>query len=549
MSRIRRHIRFCGCNGSLPPVGASAKTEEMRILLFCLLCLLSALLSEAGDWSQATGPNFDFSSSEAAPVEAFSASLDQNVAWRTTLPETGQSTPVVSGGRVFLTTMKPVETDSEIGSDIVAYCLAADTGEILWKKDIPGGYTTKLSAPFSDASAPPAMSDGKNVWFLNPTGRLVCFDFDGSEVWSKEVRSVSRCQPILLEGKIIVHRQVYLPDEEGHFDHSHLDVPKEEWTQLQAIDSATGEQIWVSECGVNMGCAPLLQHLNDGSPVIVVGRGGGHSPPEKPEGVSMISAETGETLWTLALPGYMSTQTFPIVDDMALIFNGNEHLWVNATDGSILKAVNLVKEVPVCRWENGKRVIQTENLPDNKPRAITQGSNLCVGNYHFFRAYTKNYLGRIDLKSGKVEYLELPLQVLRERGKEEQTLWNAEQRPADLVPLGNKKLKNNISYVSLRLNSMRNSRGFKVSGDGRDIGNGWGHTASPYATAIGNRLFVPILSGMVFVVDTEAEKWDESAGVSVSDLGELGDAYTRASISTDGTRLYGRTIREVLAFE
>ena len=54
---------------------------------------------------------------------------------------------------------------------------------------------------------------------------------------------------------------------------------------------------------------------------------------------------------------------------------------------------------------------------------------------------------------------------------------------------------------------------------------------------------------MVFVVDTEAEKWDESAVVSVSDLGDLGDAYTRASISTDGTRLYGRTIREVLAFE
>lgn len=549
MSRIPGHIRFRGWKGSLPPVGASAKTEEMRILLFNSLCVLLALTSEAGDWSQATGPNFDFTYPELPPVESFSASLDRNVAWRTTLPETGQSTPIVSGGRIFLTTMKPVQADSEIGSDIVAYCLAADTGDILWKRGIPGGYATKLSAPFSDASAPPAMSDGKNVWFLNPTGRLVCFDFEGNEIWNKEVRSVSRCQPILFEGKIIVHRQVYLPDEEGHFDHSHLDAPQGQWTQLQAIDSATGEQLWVSECGANMGCAPLLQHLNDGRPVIVVGRGGGHSPPEKPEGVSMIFAETGETIWTLALPGYMSTQTFPVVDDKVLIFNGNEHLWLDALSGSIQRTVNLVENVPVCRWVAGERVIQQENLPDNKPRAITQGSNLRVEKYHFFRAYTKNYLGRIDLKSGKVEYLELPLQVLREPGKEEQVLWNAEQRPADLAPLENKKLKNNISYVSLRLNSMRNSRGLKVSGDGRDIGNGWGHTASPYATAMGSRLFIPILSGMVFVVDTEAEKWDESAVISIGDLGELGEAYTRASITTDGTRIYGRTIREVLAFE
>lgn len=520
----------------------------MQILRFALpLLLVSAAFAE--DWPQSTGPNLDFTVAGNPPVESWSASLDRNVAWRTTLPETGQSTPVVSGGRVFLTTMKPVEADSEIGSDIVAYCLSAVNGKILWQKEIPGEYPTKLSAPFSDASAPPAMADGKKVWFLNPTGRLVCFDFDGNEIWSREVRSVTRTQPILFEGKIIVHRQVYLPDEEGHFDHSHVDAPRNDWTQLQAIDAETGDQIWVSDCGVNMGCAPLLQNLNDGRPVIVVGRGGGHSPPEKPEGVSMISAETGETMWTLAMPGYMSTQTFPVVNDEALIFNGNEHLWVDAADGTIKRRVNLVKKVPVCRWIDGKRIIQREDLPDNKPRAITQGSNLQVGKYHFFRAYTRNYLGRIDLESGKVEYLELPLQVLREPGKEERVLWNAEQRPSDLAMLENKKFKNNISYVSLRLNSMRDSRGFKVSGDGRDIGNGWGHTASPYATAMGNRLFVPILCGVVFVVDTEAEKWDESAVVAVDDLGALGEAYTRASVTTDGTRVYGRTIREVLAFQ
>ena len=59
----------------------------------------------------------------------WSASLDENVAWRTTLPETGQSTPVVWGDRVFLTTMKPVEADATVGNDTVAYCLSATDGK------------------------------------------------------------------------------------------------------------------------------------------------------------------------------------------------------------------------------------------------------------------------------------------------------------------------------------------------------------------------------------------------------------------------------------
>jgi hypothetical protein len=51
------------------------------------------------------------------------------------------------------------------------------------------------------------------------------------------------------------------------------------------------------------------------------------------------------------------------------------------------------------------------------------------------------------------------------------------------------------------------------------------------------------------VIHADAEVFDESAVHAVNDLGTLGDAYTRASISTDGTAIYGRTILEVIAFD
>ncbi len=444
--------------------------------------------------------------------------------------------------------MKPVSASSKTGKDIVAWCLSAKNGAILWQREIEGIYQTKLSAPFGDASSPSAVTDGTHVWFLNPTGKLACFDFEGNTVWTKRVTSVSRSQPVLHDGMLILHSQVYHPDSAGHFTHEHKDAPHELWTQLQALDAATGGLRWLSQCGVNMGAVPIIQQLADGTDVLVVGRGGGHGPPEKPEGVSMIRAKDGTTAWTLPLPGFMSTQTFPIVNGHALIFHKSDHLWVDVTSGKVTRQVSLVKDVRVRRWTDSGYETRTETLQE-KARPVTQQSNLLVGKYHFFRTYTRNYLGRIDTTTGNVEYLELPLQVLREPGEAEQVLWNADQRPDDLAATTEKRFRKNLSYTSLRHNRVENARGLEVMGDTRAIGNGWGHTASPIPTAFGNRLYIPILCGMVFVIDANAEQFDEGGIVAINDLGELGEAFTRASITTNGRRIFARTIREVIAIE
>ncbi len=522
----------------------------LQLLLLCAWCGWHDKLASAADWPQGPGPNFDLTTSTSLGPSYFSAALDQQVAWRTALPETGQSAPIVHGEKLFVTTMKPVERTAEIGSDSVVYALSTADGQILWQREIRGGYPTQLSSPFGDASSPAAVTDGDSLWVLNPTGRLVCFDLNGETRWEREVTSVARAQPVLFEGKLILHRQVYLPDDHGHFTTENADAPPEKWTQLEALDAKTGEPMWLSECGVNMGCVPLVQHLKNGTAVLVVGRGGGHGPPEKPEGVSLIRADNGRTLWTLPLPGFMSTQTYPIVDDQALVFHGSDHLWVDARSGKIAKQLSIVDNVSVRRWSPAGYSTVIESLENNKSRSITQQSNLRVGDYHYFRAYTRNYLGRINIVSGRLEYLELPLQVLREPGQQEQVLWNAEHHLGDLVPLGTeKKSKRDLTSTAFRLNSVTNSRGIQVMGDARAQANGWGHTAAPLPTAFGQRLFVPLLSGMVFVVQADAPELKEPALLATSDLGPLGQAYTRASVTTDGQKIYAHTIREVLAFE
>ena len=41
---------------------------------------------------------------------------------------------------------------------------------------------------------------------------------------------------------------------------------------------------------------------------------------------------------------------------------------------------------------------------------------------------------------------------------------------------------------------------------------------------------------------------NENAVLATNDLGPLGSAYNRSSVTTDGTSIYARTIREALCF-
>ena len=491
------------------------------------LCVVDSALAQG--WPQGSGPAGSYVAAGAAPTE-WSVVRKRNIAWAHPLPETGQSTVVISNGRLFYTCYQPLGSDRQLGADIVAYCADAENGQVLWKKPIEGQYPLRLSGCFSDSTSPPAVTDGQRVCFFNASGTVVCFDMNGKQLWRRETMAVGRSQPFLVKSKVVYTKQSIMP-EEGKFGHQNKNAPRKMWTQLEALDLASGESVWRSDCGVNMGAIPMPQKLADGRDVIVVGRGGGHSPPERPEGVSMVDGANGKTLWTLPLDGYMSTQTFPVVDDLALVFHGPEHLWVD-TAGRIVRRVNFCTDVPVRR-RNGSGWTDTTETFKYKPgrgRAITQQSNLRVGDYHYFRAYKHPYLGRVHLRTGRVEYLQLPVQLIRQQNQPDQLVWSLREKA--FVPA-----------------TMKNNDGFVVMGDKRSRTNTWGHHASPIMTVVGKHLYLPTLSGTVYCIDWNAEEFNEDAIVAINDLGPAGPTWTRASLSYHHGRLYAHTLTHLLCIQ
>lgn len=502
---------------------------------FFTLALLFLSNVVFADWPQGAGSSGGFRTSQTAPTE-WSVVRDEHIAWKLTLPETGQSTPVVSGGKVFFTTIKEVDADAEVARDIVAWCCDAKTGKVLWKRAIPGKHFLRISGAFSDSSAPPAVSDGKRVVFVNASGGIVCFDLNGKALWNRDLLSVGRGVPFLSEGKLVYTRQIYPPTDEGKFPHSYADEGLEMWTQLQALDMKTGKDVWVTTCGLNMGCMILPQKLEDGRAVALVGRGGGHGPPEKPEGVSLVDLSDGSTLWSLPLDGFMSTQSNRIRKNLVHVFHRGLHLSIDALSGKVKSEVSIVEDIPVRRRLGDGWVSAKETFTKVGARALTQGSNLLVGKYHYFRSYTHPYLGRVNVDNGSTEYLELPLQLSRDSGKDEFFWHVAPQKKGDLE----------MKAQGFAENDMMNTRGHVVFGDARSKGSGWGHIASPSPSVARENFYMPVMNGTVYVIRWNAKTLDEDAIVAINDLGPVGKSWTRASISFSDGKAFAHTIRELI---
>ena len=498
-----------------------------RVTFYIFIFPLCHVLT--GDWFQATGPSGNFVSSDKAP-SAFSVSQNEAVRWRIKLPSTGQGTPVVSGGRVFVTSHEEIIEDSQMGSAILGMCFDARSGKELWRRKIGGTRETDLSSLFSDNTAASPVTDGKRVVFVNIGGTIKCFDYDGKElwkhVWTPFGRHHARAhEPILHDGKVILmHAPRYdLPVSATTKGGSQpLGRGKEFWTHLRAYDLKTGELVWQAEAGTSVHSTSIMGVLPDGRPAILTGRGGGHKPPEEPYGLSLIDASNGKSLWDREIKGYAAAQNANWAGQAGHFFLGDEHRSVAIDTGEPLGGVSLTDGVSITRREGkGYETVTGAFRKSKKP--ITYFTNLLIGDYHYFRSFGGFFIGRVHLKSGQVEYLQVPVQVIRKPDREDEVVWD-------------KSLPND----------MKNANGFTATQDKRNAGSGWGHVSSAPPVVVGDLIYFPTMIGMVYVLKWNAPVLNENALVSISDLGPAGETWTLSGLACTDGRLYARTLKELI---
>ncbi len=184
-------------------------------------------------WPQAGGPSGQWIVKEGTAPVSWSVTQGRNVAWRTSLPEGGQSTVVVWNDRLFVTTNAPWPKDSEKkanGRDVVGYCLNAFNGKILWSVKLPGVRDMKYAGIFSDSTSPSPLTDGKHVWFFNASGYMGCWDLQGKAVWTRAWQPRQRHHSRLVRVRRggIPRQLPQLPERErrlGSMGHASIRIP------------------------------------------------------------------------------------------------------------------------------------------------------------------------------------------------------------------------------------------------------------------------------------------------------------------------------------
>lgn len=237
----------------------------MAGLLSVWLC--PVVIAAEGDWPQWRGPASDGHSAETnVPVKWD----EKNIVWKSELPGSGQSSPVIAGDRIFLT------AEQQKGRERIVFCVDRKNGKTLWKETVWTGEPEKSHAMNGWASATCA-TDGKSVVAFFGKGGIHCFDADGKKLWSKDIGPFNGVWGTGASPLIVGDLVIQNCDAEGE-------------ASITALHKRTGDVVWKTprEAPPRGGwSSPVLVDAGERREVVLNGE----------DFVTGYDPETGKKLW------------------------------------------------------------------------------------------------------------------------------------------------------------------------------------------------------------------------------------------------------------
>jgi outer membrane protein assembly factor BamB len=242
-------------------------SRSSRLFALLALCVLSASVLQAeSEWPRWRGPHQNGHSLETdLPVEWG----PESVVWRTPLEGAGQSSPVIFGERIFLTTAL------DRGRQRVVMCYDRNDGRQLWS-DVAWTGEPEPTHEMNGWASATCTTDGERVYaFFGRGGGLFCYSVEGKKLWQKELGQFegpwgTAAAPIL-SGELVIQN-----------------CDADENAYLIAFDKVTGEEVWKTERENARGWStPILIEANGRTEMVL----NGHS------GVRAYDPQTGKELW------------------------------------------------------------------------------------------------------------------------------------------------------------------------------------------------------------------------------------------------------------
>jgi outer membrane protein assembly factor BamB len=176
----------------------------------------------------------------------------ENVRWKVEVPLKGFSSPVVWEKHIFLT--------SADRKTLSVFCYNTEDGKLRWRCDVPESETTgkrpKVTEDTGYAAATMA-TDGRHAFAIFATGDLLCTDFDGNIVWSRNIGVP--INPYGHASSLITHSGLVF-----------VQYDEKENPRLIALEVDTGRTRWKTSRKVQDSWASPIIIDNEGSKEIVL---------------------------------------------------------------------------------------------------------------------------------------------------------------------------------------------------------------------------------------------------------------------------------------
>ena len=297
----------------------------------------------------------------------------ENIKWQRELPGDGNSSPIVCGGRVFVTTA------SDKGQERTLLCFDRKDGKELWSKTVQVDEVEKTHQTNPYSGSTPAC-DGERVVVWHGSPGVFCYSMDGELQWKKELGKVVHIwgygsSPILYKDKVILN---YGPGKNSF---------------MVALDKKTGDILWKQEEDGETKARGNRMAGSWSTPVIVDVKGQPQLVCSMPTRVVAYDPDNGKILWSVGgLPSQRGNLVYT-----SLIISNDIGVAMGGYKGPAI-AFKLGGEGDVTETNRIWRV------EAGQPQRI--GTGVIIGNEIYMANAGPGTIQCIDLKTGKDRWQE-----------------------------------------------------------------------------------------------------------------------------------------------
>jgi outer membrane protein assembly factor BamB len=214
------------------------------------------------------------------------------VKWRVTVPGAGNSSPIVWGDRIYLTTAQ------RGGAKLSMLAFDRADGRLLWETTIPQEGVEHAHPKNGHASATPA-TDGRLVYASFGRHGLVAVDPAGRVAWHRRLGPIGNYHgpagsPVLYKDRVFLYQ-----DGERSF--------------VAAFDARTGRTLWET---------PRSETVGWGTPVVITTGTRDELVVSSQRRVTGYDPETGRELWTVRGMTFEVIPTPVVGEDLVFASSG-----------------------------------------------------------------------------------------------------------------------------------------------------------------------------------------------------------------------------------